>query len=391
VLLQALENAQPGEVVYVAPDAEIDLGDRSGVTVPESVTLAGNRGHDGAPGPLIFGSALPNSKTLLMAASGSRITGLRIRGRDSDFAEINYDEVERSWSRAITAVGEDVEIDNCEISNVHHSGVCVQCAGIHIHHNHIHDVHAYPVVIADRARMPVLIEANLIYWVWHSIAGTGAPETGYEARYNEIVGGDIPASWGRRYHCFDMHAFRPVSSEGHGKIAGDTILIHHNTVREMGGALGARIRGIPRDRCEIHHNWFEAEDVDQAIEQVEPRCNLWAWDNAHGPDRAVVAIGDETTARVTFVTPAPPSEKLPVVTGELALDFEVELIEGLTLRGVSVDLDEKRIYEGAQAPARGEVTVDTTALEDGVHQLTVIVADDRGAEAAYPRFFEVQN
>lgn len=289
------------------------------------------------------------------------------------------------------AVGEEVEIDNCEISNVHHSGVCVQCAGIHIHHNHIHDVHAYPVVVADRARMPVLIEANLIYWVWHSIAGTGAPGTGYEARYNEIVGGEIPASWGRRYHCFDMHAFRPVSTAGHGKIAGDTILIHHNTIREMGEALGARIRGIPRDICEIHHNWFEAADVEQAIEQVEPPCNLWVRDNAHGPDRTVVPIGDETTARITFRAPPRPAEELPVVTGTLALDFDVALMEGLALQSVAVDLGEERIYEGPRPPDPGEVTIDTTQLEDGTHRFTLTVTDDRNVTSTYPRFVEVRN
>jgi hypothetical protein len=274
---------------------------------------------------------------------------------------------------------------------VHHSGVCVQCEGIHIHHNHIHDVHAYPVVIADRGRLPILIEANLIYWVWHSIAGTGAPGTGYEARYNEIVGGEIPASWGRRYHCFDMHAFRPVSKAGHGKIAGDTILIHHNTVREMGGALGARIRGIPREICEIHHNWFAAQDIDQAIEQVEPPCNLWAYQNAHGPEKTVVPVGDETTARVTFRTPPRPEEELPEVTGNLALDFDVTLQDGLTLRTVTVDLGDERVYEGPEAPAAGEVSIDTNSLENGVRQFTVTVTDDRGTVSTCPRFIEVSN
>jgi hypothetical protein len=390
-LLQALEDAEPGEVVYVAPDAEIDLGDRTDIRVPEGVTLAGNRGHEGAPGPLISGSELPPGNQMLMAASGSRITGLRIRGRDPNFAEINYEERERSWSRAIMAVGEDVEIDNCEISNVHHSGVNVQGADVHIHHNHIHDVHAYPVVVGDRASPRTLIEANRIYWIWHAIAGTGAPGTGYEARYNEIIGGEIPETWGRRYHCFDMHAFRPLQTAGHGLIAGDEILIHHNTVREMGGALGARIRGISREICEIHHNWFAAEDVEQAIEQTQPRCNLWAYENAHGPDRTVVEIGEETTARVNFRTPAPPAEELPVVAGKLAVDFDVKLLPGLSLRSVVVDVEGERVYEGATAPPAGEVSVDTTALENGVRQMTVTVTDDRGTVSTYPRYLEVAN
>lgn len=87
-----------------------------------------------------------------------------------------------------------------------------------------------------------------------------------------IVGGEISESWSRRYHCFDMHAFRDLSSQGHGRIAADTILTHRNTVREMGGALGVGIPAIPRQICLFHHNWFAAEKV----EQLEARCNIWA-------------------------------------------------------------------------------------------------------------------
>lgn len=289
------------------------------------------------------------------------------------------------------ASGTNIEIDNCEISNVHHSGVCVQGTNVYIHHNYIHDVHAYPVVVADRARPPTLIEANLIHWVWHSIAGTGAPGTCYEARYNMIVGDEAPASWGKIYHCFDMHAYRPVAQAKQGLIAGDTILIHHNTVRSMSDAIEARIRGIPREICEIHHNWFEAEDVEQAIEQVPPPCNLWAYQNAHGPERTVVAIGDETTARITFRDPPPPAKELPVVAGKLALDFDVELMRGLTLRSVAIELAGERIYEAAAPPEPGAVTIDTTALPNGVQRFTVVVTDDRGVVSTYPRFIHVQN
>ncbi len=390
-LLAALSVAQPGEIVYVAPGAEIDLGDRKDVTIPEGVTLAGNRGHDGSAGPVIHGSALPDGQQMLLARANARITGLRIRGRDCNFAEIDYDRTPRSWSRAIMVVGADVEIDNCEISNVHHSGVDVKGGSCHIHHNHIHDVHAYPVVVVGGAWPPPLIEANLIYWVWHAIAGTGAPGTGYEARYNIIVGGDIPPSWGRRYHCFDMHAYRPLAQAGHEKIAGDTILIHHNTVREMGDALGARIRGIPRDIAEIHHNWFTAPDVEQAVEQVDPPGNLWVHDNAHGPDRTVIRIGGRTTARITFRRPPPAEEELPLIAGELALDFDVEMMAGLTLQSVAINLDGNPLYEDTEPPQPGAVSINTADLDDGVHELTVVVTDNRGMVTTYPRFFVVEN
>ncbi|MCD6360581.1 MAG: right-handed parallel beta-helix repeat-containing protein [Armatimonadetes bacterium] len=390
-LLDALQQAQAGQVIYVNPDAEIDLSGHYGLTLPEGVTLAGNRGDDGAPGPLLFTTDIPDHKSFLVAASGCRITGLRVRGKDCNYPEIDYDKVPRSWTQGIMAVGEGIEVDNCEISNFHHSGVCVQCTDIHIHHNLIHDVHAYPVVIAGNARPPTLIEANIIYWVWHSIAGTGTPGTGYEARYNIIIGGAIPASWGKRYHCFDMHAFRPASRAGHERIAGDTILIHHNTVRNMGDALGGRIRGVPREVCEIHHNWFSSPDVSQAMEQLEPHCNLWMHDNAHGPDRTVVALDDRSTARIIFRNPPPPEAEPPVVSGDLTLDFEVEMMPGLTLQNVTVELEGEQLYSGAAAPKPGEVVINTRGLSNGVHSFTVTATDTRGVAAEYPRFIEVRN
>lgn len=391
-LLTALASAQAGEVVYVTPDAEIDLSGHVGIKVPDGVTLAGNRGDGaGALGPLLFTTDLPDHQQLFVASSNVRITGVRIRGRDCNFAEINYDEVPRSWTGGIMVVGENVEIDNCEISNFHHSGVLVQGMNVHIHHNFIHDVHAYPVVIADKARPPILIEANLIYWVWHSIAGTGAPGTGYEARYNLIIGGDIPPSWGRRYHCFDMHAYRPMARAGHERIAGDIILIHHNTVREMGTAQAGRIRGIPREIAEIHHNWFSSSDPAQDIQQVGPPCNMWVYDNAYGPDRTVRTIGEQTTARIIFRQPSPPGSELMKVTGELALDFEVQLMEGLEMQSVVVELDGEVLYEEETAPEAGTVVIDTTALDNGVHELTVKVIDNRGVTSVYPRFLQVEN
>lgn len=390
-LLAALGQAQAGQVVYVSPGAEIDLSGHSDVKVPEGVTLAGNRGDDGAPGPLLFSTDLPEQKSLLVVTTGCRVTGLRIKGKDCDYPEIDYDKVPRSWTRGIMAMGEGVEVDNCEISNFHHSGVCVQCAGIRIHHNLIHDVHAYPVVVVDRARPPVLIEGNIIYWVWHAIAGSGAPGTGYEARYNRVIGGEIPASWGGRHHCFDMHSFRPLAQAKHGLVGGDTILIHHNTVENMGDALGGRIRGIPRELCEVHHNWFSAPDVPQAMEQLEPRCNLWMHDNAHGPERTVVALDERSTPRISFRTPPPPEPELPVVTGDLALDFEVTVMPGLTLQSVTVTLGDEELYSGANAPQPGAVVIKTRALANGVHTVTVTATDTRGIAATYPRFFEVRN
>lgn len=93
-------------------------------------------------------------------------------------------------------------------SHFNHSGVNVRGKNVRVHHNFIHDVHAYPVVVGHKAELPMLIEANLIHCAWHAIAGSGDPGTGYEARYNRIVAQTPPASWWMPApgHAFDMHA-----------------------------------------------------------------------------------------------------------------------------------------------------------------------------------------
>ena len=46
-LLSALKQAKAGQVVYVKPDAQIDLTGHMQINVPAGVTLAGNRGEEG--------------------------------------------------------------------------------------------------------------------------------------------------------------------------------------------------------------------------------------------------------------------------------------------------------------------------------------------------------
>jgi len=383
-LLSALEKAKPGETVYVAPGAEIDLTGHVGTAIPDGVTLGGNRGAD-SPSPLIHTTSLPKSRGLFIARSHARITGLRIKGPDCDFPQIDYDKVPRSWAKAITARGENIEVDNCEISNFHHSGVSVQGRNVHVHHNHIHDVHAYPVVTADKARMPMLIEANEIHWIWHTIAGTGGPETGYEARFNLCIREQPPASWGEKHksHGFDMHAYRPVSRATKRRIAGDVILIHHNTMRNNGPALGALIRGIPRDICRVYRNWFSNPDPALAVGQLEPHANVWVTDNAHGPEKKVVAMGTPTTAQIRFKQPPPPAAEPAVVSGPLPLDIEVNVPEGLTLKQVVVTVGDKEIYSGGKAPAPKQVVVDTGTLGKGDHIVRVTATDNRDVKAQH--------
>ncbi len=121
-------------------------------------------------------------------------------------------------------------------------------SGAGVHHNFIHDVHAYPVVVGDKAELPMLIEANLIHYAWHAIAGSGDPGTGYEARYNRIAARTPPAGWKMPApgHAFDMHAYRPLEKDRKGRVAGDRISIRHNTAELLGA--GGSITATPTVR-----------------------------------------------------------------------------------------------------------------------------------------------
>ncbi len=382
-LLAALPKAQPGQIVYVAPDARLDLSGHKGIRIPDGVTLAGNRGKDASAGPLLFTTKLAQHASLFVAGGKARVTGLRIKGPDVDFPDINYDVTPRSWTMAIMARDPDVEVDNCEISNFHHSGVNANGKRTYVHHCFIHDVHAYPVVVSHFGE-DALIEANIIHWVWHTVAGAGDPGTGYEARYNITVRRTPPASWGagHKSHGFDMHEHLPAARSPQRRlIAGDRILIHHNTMLDNGPALGALIRGAPRDIAEIHHNWFSEKDPALAVGQTGPPCNLWVYENVYGPEKIRLPVAPQTTPRITLKQPPPPTEKPFVLSRSLPLDVDVRVMDGLRLERVSVELDQRTLYSGAHAPRPGDVVLDPSKLEPGLHELVISAEDDRKTAA----------
>ena len=53
-LLDSLKNAQPGDIIYVKGNADINLTGTYGVTIPEGVILASDRGRNGSSGGRIF-------------------------------------------------------------------------------------------------------------------------------------------------------------------------------------------------------------------------------------------------------------------------------------------------------------------------------------------------
>ena len=474
----ALEE-RDGKVIYLKPGSEIELAGRTGFTVPSGVTLAGNRGQDGAPGPLLYTSTPFLGHAVLVARRGARITGLRLRGDAAPFKELFgmwpyaywtpdfYKTSGRSRPR-VTAVwcNDGVEADNCEVSCFQSAFSCYG-ADIYVHHNHVHDVHAYPVVVGRGGRAP-LIEANLIDWAWHGVATADDMSAGFEVRYN-IFREAAPNLWGQGIS-------GQFAVDHHGQ--GERFLIHHNTFLHLDRQEGVPNRAIclapPWDLAEIRNNWFkdymtadeatywvyqkpaklmtdlkeivtrrdlspylaeylkgiedfERFDMREIVAMTRGRGggqNLWIYNNAYGPDRDVVACTLFTTPRITLIEPDhrrvrtrlgrgrggvthPPLHHL---RGKIPIDIAVEVLHGLTLAKVTIDLvipnvsrlyaggvyvprpsELRRLYEGSNAPSPGKVVLDTPTLPNGVYGLLVTAEDSRGIRDDHRTFFEIVN
>jgi len=399
--LAALKNAQPGNVVLVQSGASIDLTGLFNIDIPAGITLAGDRGWQGAAGPLIFSNNIPAENLLIFVHDNVRITGLRFKGADDNYSDIDYSVRPDTKVLCFAVEGANVEIENCEISNFARGGVEVYPGGknVHVHHCHLHDIHAYPVVALNRSEPPILIEANKINWIWHATAGSGYPGTGYEARYNIFVREAAPDSW-QPYvgqHAVDMHAYLQVEQERGHQIAGDVISIHHNTFISHAGndpsvptSYDADIRGVPRVLAEFYNNIFLHEDPAHTV--LHTNGNVWVYNNLYGPQHTLIALAQETTPQILFRQPAPPDEQIPLVGGVLPLDISVNVMNTLSLKSVLVELNGDTIYTGAKAPAAGEVLINTAALDTTLpyHVLTVTAVDNRDVIARHTTVFRTE-
>jgi hypothetical protein len=400
-LLAAFNTATSGDVILVAADATIDISGLTNIEIPEGITLAGNRGQNGAAGPLLVTTSTPSQSIIFFVGKNVRITGLRFKGPDDNYADIDYAVRPETKLVCFAVEGENIEIENCEISNFSRGGVEVYPGGkdIHVHHCYLHDIHSYPVVALNNSALPVLIEANRIHWIWHATAGSGAPGTGYEARYNIIVREAVPDSW-QPYdgqHAIDMHDYLPVLQDRGHHIAGDYLSVHHNSFINNAGSdpsvltsYDAAVRGVPRILAEFHHNIFLQTDPAQAIFQLNG--NTWVYDNLYGPQQTLIPIALQTTPQILFINPPPPALDVPLLGGNLALDIKINMLDTLTLRNVLILLNGNTIYEKPKAPAAGEVIINTSTLDPSLpfQELTVKATDSRNVTGEHTTVFRVE-
>lgn len=278
-LIDALGKAKAGQVVFIPGDKIIDMTtfiyiDKIMLKIPQGVTLASDRGYNGSAGAQITSDSLDTPGMISIEGTDVRISGIRLQGPNS---KRYLDHHKRAFgpggpghtyyykfptSRGIISKFGDLEIDNCEISAFANAGVSLQKGtGSHIHHNLIHQCQYNGLgygVSHDEASST--IEFNQFNENRHSLAGTGKPGCGYIARNNVELGISLS-------HNFDMHGGR--DRKDNTTIAGTTMEMYNNTF--LGPQRAVVIRGVPQDKCDVHHNWMPTHKDSAAAVKAEEK------------------------------------------------------------------------------------------------------------------------
>lgn len=288
-----VEARTSGDVVFINGDVTIDLTALGSgqITVPEGVTIASDRGHNGSLGALVFtdhmqylnngGNPKPVFRT---TGSNTRFTGFRFKGPfggRGDFCA-SPDQSCRRIKWGISSNYDNTEVDNMEGYNWPYGFVTLSTYGGNseyfgpnqpstghlIHHNYIHNNQqnsfGYGVNVSHAT---ATVYANLFQYQRHDIAGIGDPiYNGYEAYCNTILPGGS-------HHNFDMHAEfgssvdcdrRGISGTECNPRAGLYVNIHHNDFQDVGASRSSsinnweniRISGIPVNGTTVEYNRF---------------------------------------------------------------------------------------------------------------------------------------
>jgi hypothetical protein len=295
-LLDALKQAQAGQVVFVPGDIEIDLGGAMGIRIPGGVTMAGDRGLNGSAGALLYNRTTTGTQ-LVTAGDFVRITGLRIEG------PLAGTERTAASATGIHTSHFATEIDNCEIFNWNIQGVYTGrgASQVHVHHNHIHHCqrsgYGYGVVVYSS---DVRIIGNIFDYCRHHIAAGGAPGCSYQAAWNYF-------SENCTSSLVDMHGGRDRGDNT--DIAGDWMIVHHNTFMGPRRAIG--IRGTPSQGAEIHNNWFSQPPQETNVSTGNTRV----YNNVYGPGKTSQEVAFEFVDAERVMRPEGFSDRLvPIVS-----------------------------------------------------------------------------
>jgi len=266
-LIQAINEAKDGDIIFLDENSIFDLTNAPTINITKSILLASKRTKVFDSGALIvdnnqnIGSTENDiTSTINISSSNVRITGLRIQGPQQSIGE--------KYVRAIGLSIENsscVEIDNCEIFNWPFAGVhATDAKNIYVHHNNFHHCQGwglgYGVVLYGNAE--VLVEANTFRINRHDIAGSGNPGQKYIARYNIIT----ENSTSNQAHSFDMHCDNEskYSCKPPHDIGGSLVQIYNNDFLDNRN-YALYLRGNPEINCWVENNNFSTDSLANTI------------------------------------------------------------------------------------------------------------------------------
>ena len=300
----ALASAGPGDVVWIAGDARIDMTDAPSLCIPGGVTLASDRGIGGRPGGLIEVETTLSRATLRACGDDVRVTGIRLFGHESTQCPPEWSSPSRSActgdiagdtncrdcmprSRGIQATDVDrLEVDNCELAGWTYGAVEIARAhDVHVHHNAIHHNQrqglGYGVVLSGIGNeADALVDHNRFDYNRHSIAGSGAIGQSYEARDNLVLSH-------ANGHVFDMHGISESASydaatHGPESVAGTNMRIHRNIVLH-GDRDALVVRGRPTEGSWLYDNCLAHANAADAARQTRYTGNFYVDRSPSGP------------------------------------------------------------------------------------------------------------
>jgi hypothetical protein len=304
-LINALNTAKTGEVIYVDDNAEIDLTGVHDLSLNEGVTLASGRGKNGSLGALLYCTNIDSYNLFHITTNNTRITGLRLRGPDpyeeppltpqqramlqNKQFPLSKDQIKLLLGPLLgnpgcIRIGTDgyfnedqmgnindilklnVEIDNNDIGAW--PAYCVSVygvMGIAVRYNNLHNnlrdfLNHGAGYGVDVGIGHVLVEKNIFSYNRHDIASNGHPFSSYTFRNNLVLQGGT-------HHSIDVHGWRESIGDkkrpdGHC-FAGNTFIVEGNVVLEDFNwfkstfwAYNMLIRGIPDVGVYVRNNQF---------------------------------------------------------------------------------------------------------------------------------------
>ncbi len=313
-LINALNSANSGEVVYIADSVEIDMTGTVD-TVKAGVTLASGRGRT-LSDTISWGALLYNynpeysgSYKMLLVEDNARITGIRFRGSYSTYdmprdTSIHFPHTNKNGNREVAICsyrGDSVEIDNCEFLGWGYTPVLITGLvtdtvwGCSIHHCHLygggHVYMQYPFLVQ-------LYGGDLLIEACYSDFSNGLDRCAAENFHSH--------SCEIRYCIQGKHSITHVCDGHGGADTTATIYVHHNTIQNRsktcsGGCTGVVIRQPVPDTIFIHNNWFWTPESTNAVQYCIDVHRIRIYNNSFDSIAPVGVAGRIPNAQITVI------------------------------------------------------------------------------------------